>query len=76
MESDLASDLLDGVAEIAQFTGIRERRIYYLAERGLLPLFKMGDRKWQARKSTLRQHIANLETDRSERMRIATTASA
>jgi hypothetical protein len=38
MESqDLASDLLDGVTAIAQFTGWRERRVYYLAERGLLP---------------------------------------
>ena len=75
MDSDLASDLLDGVAEIAQFTGLPERRIYYLAERGLLPLFKIGDRKWQGRKSTLRQHIANLESDRSERRHVATTAS-
>jgi hypothetical protein len=73
MESqDLASDLLDGVTAIAQFTGWRERRVYYLAERGLLPLFKI-DRKWQGRKSTLRQHIANLESDRR---RIATTAGA
>ena len=72
MDSDLASDLLDGVAEIAAFTGLPERRVYYLAERGLLPLFKIGDRKWQGRKSTLRQHISQLE----ERQRIATTASA
>ena len=73
---DLAADLLDGVAAIAAFTGLPQRRVYYLAEQGLLPLFKIGDRKWQGRKSTLRQHIANLESDRSERLRIATTASA
>lgn len=75
MESDLASDLLDGVAEIAEFTGLPERRVYYLAERGLLPLFKMGDRKWQARRSTLRRHIESLEAGHDDRCRIATTAS-
>jgi hypothetical protein len=62
MENEaLAADLLDGVAAIAAFTGWPQRRVYYLAERGLLPLFKVGDRKWQGRKSTLRQHIAKLE---------------
>lgn len=58
---DLAGDLLDGVTAIAAFTGWPERRIYYLAEKGLLPLFKIGERKWCARKSTLRRHIDNLE---------------
>jgi hypothetical protein len=70
---DLADDLLDGVPAIAAFTGWSQRQIYHLAEKGKLPLFKIGDRKWQARKSTLRQHIANLESDRR---RIATTTSA
>ena len=76
MESDLASDLLDGVTEIAKFTGLTERRVYHLAENGLLPMFKIGDRKWQARKSTLRRHIEGLEAGRDDRCRIATTASA
>ena len=35
---------------ISRFTGLRPRQIYYLAERKLLPLFKIGDRKWQGRK--------------------------
>ena len=61
---DLAADLLDGVAAIAAFTGWPERRIYYLAERGQLPLFKMGDRKWCGRKSTLKRHIESLEAGR------------
>jgi hypothetical protein len=77
MEGDtLADDLLDGVDAISRFTGLPPRRIYYLAERNLLPLFKIGDRKWQGRKSTLRQHISNLESDRSARRYSATTASA
>jgi hypothetical protein len=60
---DLADDLLDGVKAIAAFTGWSERRIYYLAERGVLPLFKMGDdaRKWQGRKSTIKRYIDSLE---------------
>ena len=57
----LATDLLDGVAAIAEFVGLPQRRVYYLAENGKLPLFKLGDRKWQGRKSTLRQHMAKLE---------------
>jgi hypothetical protein len=62
MENEaLAADLLNGVAAIAAFTGWPQRRVYYLAERGLLPVFKMGDRKWCARKSTLRTHIEKLE---------------
>jgi hypothetical protein len=58
---DLADDLLDGVEAISRFTGLPPRRVYYLAERKLLPLFKLGDRKWQGRKSTLRKHLEGLE---------------
>ncbi len=68
MENEaLASDLLDGVAAIAAFTGWPVRRVYHEAERGRLPLFKLpGGRKWQGRKSTLRQHIAKLEARHAE----------
>lgn len=67
MENEaLATDLLDGVAAIAEFVGLPQRRVYYLAENGKLPLFKMGDRKWQGRKSTLRRHIAKLEARHEE----------
>ena len=57
----LADDLLDGVTEIAAFLGWTARRTYYAAEHRIIPVFKMGERKWCARKSTLRQHIADLE---------------
>jgi hypothetical protein len=57
----LADDLLDGVKAIAAFTGLPERRVYYLAENQLLPLFKLGDR-WAGRKSTLRRHLDYPET--------------
>ena len=75
-QDDLAGDLLDGVDAISKFTGWPPRRVYYLAERGLLPLFKVGDRKWQARRSTLRSYIERLEAGHDDRCRIATTASA
>jgi hypothetical protein len=53
---DLADDLLSGVPAIAEFTGWPERRVYYLAEKKLIPLFKIGDR-WHGRKSTLRRYL-------------------
>lgn len=59
---DLAADLLDGIPAIAAFLGLPVRRTYELAEKKKLPLFKMGKRKWQGRKSTLRRHIESLET--------------
>jgi hypothetical protein len=45
---DLADDLLSGFPAIAEFTGWPERRVYYLAEKKLIPLFKIGDR-WHGR---------------------------
>jgi hypothetical protein len=60
-QSDLlADDLLEGVAAIATFTGLKPRRVFYLAENGMLPLFKIGHR-WCGRRSTLIDHIARLE---------------
>jgi hypothetical protein len=57
METEkLADDLLDGVKAIAAFTGLPERRVYYLAEKKKLPLFKIGDR-WAGRKSRLRRDL-------------------
>jgi excisionase family DNA binding protein len=63
---DLADDLLRGVEAISAFTGLKKRTIYHLAERGRLPVFKMGARQWCARKSTLKRHIEILETKQSE----------
>jgi hypothetical protein len=61
----LADDLLEGVGKIARFTGLKPRRVFYLAEGGRLPLFKIGNR-WCARKSTLIEHIAKLERGEAE----------
>jgi hypothetical protein len=66
-KQDLADDLLDGVAEIAAFLGWTERRTYYAAEHRIIPVFKMSERKWCARKSTLRRYIDNLESSRFDK---------
>jgi len=64
-DEDLANDLLDGAPALATFTGWKERRVYYLAEKKLIPVFKIGD-KWCGRKSTLRRFLDGLEAGRSE----------
>jgi excisionase family DNA binding protein len=60
-DNELAADLLDGIPAIAAYLGLPVRRTYELAEKKRLPLFKLGDRKWQARRSTLRRHIEELD---------------
>jgi hypothetical protein len=65
-DDDLAADLLDGIPAIAAFLGLPVRRTYDLAEKRKLPLFKLGHRKWQGRKSTLRRHIESLDATRVE----------
>jgi excisionase family DNA binding protein len=60
-ENDLAADFLDGVPAIAAFLGLPLRRVYELAEKKRIPVFKLGDGKWLARKSTLRRYVERLE---------------
>jgi hypothetical protein len=60
-DNDLADDMLDGMTAICRYLKIKTRQGYELAETGKLPLFKLGGKKWQARKSTLRRHIEKLE---------------
>ena len=57
-DTSLADDLLEGGRAIAQFTGIPEPRVFYLCERGLLPVFRLGTR-WCARKSELRAALTS-----------------
>ena len=52
MNTCLRDDLLRGVAEIADYTGEKPRRIYHLLENGLLPGGKKGG-IWFSRKSAL-----------------------
>ena len=58
----LADDLLDGIKAISEHVfGNADtksvRRTYYLAERGHLPTFKLGNR-WQARKSEIDRSLS------------------
>ena len=59
-------DVLDGVPEIAGFifpqTDARkaQRRTYDLCEKGKIPAYKLAG-KWNARKTRLREHFAQLE---------------
>ena len=54
-----ANDILDGARDYATFTGFRERRCYYLLERGLLPGAKLGQR-WIGSKETVRKYLAEV----------------
>jgi hypothetical protein len=51
----IADDLLEGIKSISRFTGVSERRAFYLAEKGELPgVFKQGSR-WVGLKSKIRE---------------------
>lgn len=54
----LAEDMLEGGEAIARFTGIPPSRVFYLCERGYLPVFKVGAR-WCALKSELRAALSS-----------------
>ncbi|WP_298427573.1 hypothetical protein [Rhodoblastus sp.] len=59
--NDVASDLLTGVAQIAEFLGFSERRTFHLlASNKLAGAFRIG-RRWHARRSTLTETIRRLE---------------
>ena len=55
-----ADDLLHGADEIGAFVNEKPRRIYYLAERGELPVFRIGQHLY-ARKSTILRWFEALE---------------
>ena len=64
-ENDLADDLLEGADEIGDFMDWKPRRVFYVAERKLMPIFRIGKRL-VARKSTLRRHVEGLEQKATE----------
>ena len=65
---ELRDDLLMGARAIAEFMGIYVRRVFYLAEHGKIPVFKLGER-WHARRSTLRAYVGQRERDAMQRRR-------
>jgi hypothetical protein len=58
MSDRLADDLLKGARHIAHELGCSEREAYHLAERKLIPAFKIGGRIY-ARRSELRQAFSS-----------------
>jgi excisionase family DNA binding protein len=49
----LADDLLKGARAAAAYVGLPEKQIYYLAEKGGLPVVRLGTRVLYFRKSDL-----------------------
>ena len=64
MGVEIADDLMIGIKPIANWLNQPVRKIFYMAEQGHLPLFKIGN-NWAGRKSTILQHIALLEAERA-----------
>ena len=58
--STMADDLLTGAKQIGAYLGKPPRQVYWLAERRLLPIIKLGG-ALVARRSALAAHIADLE---------------
>lgn len=57
--ASIADDLLTGAAAIASFLGIEERRAFYLCEKRLIPVGKLGA-SWVASRAALTQHFRSL----------------
>lgn len=53
----LADDLILGAPAIAKETGFKVRQVYNLAEKGLIPVFKVGA-SLAARRSQLNQALS------------------
>jgi hypothetical protein len=58
-DTSLADDLLRGIKAIAAFIGENERRVYYMAERGYLPVGREGS-TYVASKRALLAHYTKI----------------
>ena len=56
-DTTFADDILKGADAIGTYIDETPRRVFYLAERGLIPVFKIGN-LLRARKSELRQRMS------------------
>ncbi|MHC6150548.1 hypothetical protein ACVSQB_02005 [Bradyrhizobium elkanii] len=52
---NLAKDLMQGVKAISEETGLPERRVFYMAERGMLPGVWKENGRWFGLKSKIRE---------------------
>ena len=60
-QDTIADDLLHGATAIAKFLGLDERKVYYYAEKGQLPVTRMGA-LIVGSKSVLRKHFTEKTT--------------
>ena len=68
--TDLKDDLLNGAFAIGEFIDKTERQTYYIAERRLLPIFRIG-RMLHARKSELTAAMSGQRVPRRSTSEIA-----
>lgn len=59
-DAPLADDLLRGIKAISEFIGEEERRAYYLAEQGIIPVGKEGKGRYIGSKQVLRAYYRRL----------------
>lgn len=57
---EMSDDLLVGIKPIANWLKLPPRKVFYMAEKKHLPLFKIG-KQWAGRKSTILKRIEELE---------------
>jgi hypothetical protein len=55
-----SGDLMVGIKTIANWLKLPVRQVFYMAEKGHLPLFKIGN-KWAGRKQVILDHFKSLE---------------
>jgi hypothetical protein len=58
---DLSDDLLVGIKPIANWLKLPTRKVFYMAEKKHLPLFKIG-KQWAGRKSSILKRFEELES--------------
>jgi hypothetical protein len=57
---DVSDDLLVGIKPIANWLQLPTRKVFYMAEKRHLPLFKIG-KQWAGRKSSILKRFEELE---------------
>ena len=75
MQSENQLDLLWGAQAIAEFLGTTERKVWYQADRGLLPVKRQG-RLLTASKAALRKHFSADVVTATTAEQYATTADS
>lgn len=57
---EISDDLLVGIKPIANWLKLPARKVFYMAEKKHLPLFKIG-KQWAGRKSSILKRFEELE---------------